>query len=169
MRSRRFIYTLFILMALPNLLFAQDQAKQVDWDALNKLITEGSNDTVTQNIRQSKVVLLDFWASWCGPCRQSFPWMNAMKAQYQKQGLSIIAINLDSEKDEAKAFLSEVKADFTIAFDQEGMSAEMLGVEAMPMSYLISSTGEVLHQMAGFNASKKARHEAHIRQSLGLE
>src|SRR3989338_7480795 len=61
-----------------------------------------------------QVVLLDFWASWCGPCRQSFPWMNEMQARYGKDGLTVVAINLDSEHDAAQDFLNEIPANFTV-------------------------------------------------------
>jgi cytochrome c biogenesis protein CcmG/thiol:disulfide interchange protein DsbE len=113
-----------------------------------------------------KVVLIDFWASWCGPCRQSFPWMNEMHTKYSDQGLEIVAINLDSETEEANAFLKEVPANFILGFDPEGVTAEKMHVEAMPMSYLIDRKSNIRHRMMGFNTSKKAEHEAHIQTLL---
>lgn len=113
-----------------------------------------------------EVLLIDFWASWCGPCRQSFPWMNAMQAKYSDKGLTIIAINLDSETHHAYAFLEEVPANFLLGFDPEGLSAEKMNVEAMPMSYLINRQGKIVHRMIGFNTEKKAEHEAQIQALL---
>lgn len=115
---------------------------------------------------QGKVILLDFWASWCGPCRQSFPWMNEMQAKYAGQGLAIIAINLDSESDVAREFLTEVPASFVLGFDPEGKSAEAMQVEAMPMSYLIDRHGQIRYRLMGFNSEKKSEHETHIQTLL---
>ena len=113
-----------------------------------------------------QVILVDFWASWCGPCRQSFPWMNAMQAKYAEQGLKIVAINLDSEVAAAREFLAEVPANFTLGFDPEGNSAEQMQVEAMPMSYLIDRDGQIRYRLMGFNTDKKVEHEAHIQHLL---
>jgi thiol-disulfide isomerase/thioredoxin len=115
---------------------------------------------------RGKVVLLDFWASWCGPCRQSFPWMNEIQKKYEDQGLVVIAVNLDQEKEAAADFLSDVPANFKIVYDPEGGSAEKMEVIGMPMSYLIDRQGNVIHRLIGFNSSKKKEHEDHILSLL---
>lgn len=167
MKPKKIYSILGILLLVPILSVAQDNTSSVDWHKLNNIVANESSTDHIPNL-QSKVILLDFWASWCGPCRQSFPWMNEMKDKYGNKGLQILAINLDSEQDDAKEFLSEVTANFGIRFDDDGASAELLGVEAMPMSYLLDRNGKVLHRMAGFNSDKQALHERHIRESLGL-
>lgn len=111
---------------------------------------------------RGKVVLLDFWASWCGPCRQSFPWMNDIQAKYTDQGLVIIAVNLDQEKQAADKFLAEVPATFKVVYDPDGGSAEQMEVMGMPMSYLIDRQGKLRYRLIGFNSRKKKEHEAHI-------
>jgi len=113
-----------------------------------------------------QVVLLDFWASWCGPCRQSFPWMNAMQTRYGKSGLKVVAINLDSEPELAAEFLQEIPAQFTVLFDQSGQSATQMGVEGMPMSYLFDRKGKLVHRMIGFSPAREAEHEARIKDLL---
>lgn len=115
---------------------------------------------------RGKVILLDFWASWCGPCRQSFPWMNDVQARYADEGLTVIAVNLDQNRADAQAFLSEVPASFQIAYDASGHSAEMMHVVGMPMSYLIDRQGRVRQSLIGFNQQNKAEHETQIRELL---
>jgi len=111
---------------------------------------------------RGKVVLLDFWASWCGPCRQSFPWMNEIQAKYDDKDLVVIAVNLDQEKQAAADFLADVPAKFQIVYDPDGGSAEQMKVMGMPMSYLIDRQGILRHRLIGFNSSKKKEHEDHI-------
>jgi cytochrome c biogenesis protein CcmG/thiol:disulfide interchange protein DsbE len=112
------------------------------------------------------LLYLDFWASWCGPCRQSFPWMNDMQATYGKQGLRILAINLDKNKSNAERFLREVPANFQIAWDPDGNSARAHQVKTMPTSLLIACKGGTVTRHSGFSASMKAALEADIKSGL---
>lgn len=113
-----------------------------------------------------KVVLLDFWASWCGPCRQSFPWMNEMQAKYEDQGFVVVAINVDQKQEAATKFLSEVPANFAIAYDPEGKTPEAYEVMGMPSAYLIDRNGRIHSQHIGFHNGNKESYEAAIRSLL---
>ncbi len=114
-----------------------------------------------------KVVIVDFWASWCVPCRRSFPWMNAMQARYGDRGLVVVGVNVDRERDAADQFLAEVPADFRIHFDSEGRLASEFGVEAMPSSYIIGRDGEVITRHLGFKVRKQDEYEAVLVDALG--
>ena len=129
------------------------------------LLPIGAESLDFKNYR-GKVVLLDFWASWCGPCRQSFPWMNEMQTKYADQGLVVIAVNLDQEKQVADKFLNDIPANFSIVYDPSGRSAEQMDVMGMPMSYLIDRQGHVRHRLIGFNSTNKTEHENHISALL---
>ena len=116
---------------------------------------------------QGKVVYLDFWASWCKPCRHSFPWMNAMQQKYAADGLVIVAVNLDEQTADAAKFLKEVPADFSIVYDPQGKLAEHYELIGMPTSFLISRDGAVIKKHQGFYDSSPADYEAEIRAALG--
>jgi thiol-disulfide isomerase/thioredoxin len=118
---------------------------------------------------QGMVVWLDFWASWCTPCRSSFPWMTEMQQKYGPLGLTVIAVNLDGDRTDADRFLARVPPGFEVRFDPEAHLAKRFDVHAMPSSYVIGRTGEVLARHVGFKPSKKAQYEASIRMALGLE
>jgi thiol-disulfide isomerase/thioredoxin len=118
---------------------------------------------------RSEVVWLDFWASWCVPCRHSFPWMNAMQQKYGPLGLIVVAVNLDSDRADADRFLASMPAGFKVQFDPEGQLAKRYEVEAMPSSYVLSRAGKVVARHLGFKESKEAQYEASIRTALGLE
>ena len=116
-----------------------------------------------------KVVLIDFWASWCGPCRKSFPWMNAMQSKYADDGLVIVAVNVDNDLAEANRFLSDFPAEFQIHFDDDKSLARQYEVIAMPSSFLIGRDGQVVEKHLGFKVLKQDEYEAAIRTALELE
>lgn len=117
---------------------------------------------------RGKTVYLDFWASWCGPCRQSFPWMNEMQARYRDKGLKVLGINVDKRASDAAKFLEKTPAQFDIAYDAAGSAPRAYGVKAMPSSVLIGPDGKVLAVHRGFTEAEAAEREARIRQALGV-
>jgi len=113
-----------------------------------------------------KVVIVDFWASWCVPCRRSFPWLNAMHRKYADQGLVIIGVNLDAEKSAAMTFLEEFPPEFSIYYDETKDLAREFDVIAMPSSYLIGRDGEIRKKHFGFKVKKQDEYEAAIVDAL---
>ena len=116
-----------------------------------------------------KVVLVDFWASWCVPCRRSFPWMNDMHREYADNGLVIIAVNLDRDTQDAAAFLARYPASFEITYDPAAELAKEYGIEVMPSSFIIGRDGALIEQHAGFKVKQQVDYEAVLRDALGLE
>jgi cytochrome c biogenesis protein CcmG/thiol:disulfide interchange protein DsbE len=113
---------------------------------------------------RGKVVLVDFWASWCAPCKRSFPWMSALHDSLAARGFELVAINLDKDRDAAERFLEQNPARFTVAFDPGGESAEAYHVAAMPSSFVIAPDGRIALTHAGFDPRKTAEVEAVIRR-----
>jgi len=103
-----------------------------------------------------RVKYVDFWASWCGPCVQSMPYMNDIQEQYRSQGLDVIAINVDENREDAEAFLKAHPANITIAQSTDGQCPGQFGVQAMPSSYLIDKHGKIRHIQLGFRPSETA-------------
>lgn len=118
------------------------------------------------NDLRGKVVYLDFWASWCVPCRASFKWLNEMHARYADQGLVILAVNVDEEPALAQAFLADHPATFTIAYDPAGSVAQSYALKGMPSSFVIDQHGGLNHTHVGFREKDKVHLEAHIAALL---
>ena len=115
---------------------------------------------------KGKVVYLDFWASWCSPCRQSFPFMNDLQSRYGKDGLVIIGVNVDENRKDADSFLQNMTADFKVVYDAGGTLAESYKIPGMPTTLLIDRQGKVRDTRIGFHASQKDNYEAAVRQLL---
>jgi len=116
--------------------------------------------------QHGKVVYLDFWASWCKPCRESFPWMNALLARYPADKFTVITINLDAESSAMQRFLDKVPANFDVYHDPSGRLAEQFKLEGMPTSYLIGADGKVVKRHLGFYTKDVERYQREIEGLL---
>jgi thiol-disulfide isomerase/thioredoxin len=116
---------------------------------------------------KAKVVLLDFWASWCEPCKQSFPVMEELHKRYAERGLVIIAINVDENRPDMEAFLKKNAATFAIVRDANQKLVEKTGIATMPSSFLVDHDGKVRFMHTGFRgAETKKKYEEEIETLL---
>ncbi|HEY7903301.1 MAG TPA: TlpA disulfide reductase family protein [Casimicrobiaceae bacterium] len=129
-------------------------------------LPDASAKAVSLAAFKGRVVYVDFWASWCGPCRKSFPWMNAMQQKYGAQGFTVIAVNVDKRRGDAERFLAQVPARFTTVFDASGATPTAYDVKAMPSSVLIDAAGNVTLVEEGFRDERRDALEASIRALL---
>jgi len=130
-----------------------------------ELPSDNASTLALQQLR-GQVVYLDFWASWCGPCRLSFPWMAEMHKRHAPQGLAVVAVNLDARMADAQAFLKSMPAPFRIAYDAKGQTPREYAIKAMPTSVLIGRDGRVRLVHGGFRPSETAALEAAIIEAL---
>ena len=114
-----------------------------------------------------KVVYLDFWASWCGPCRVSFPQLEALRSELGPRGFEILAVNLDEFEADALAFLEQVPVSYPVVRDAAGDSPASFGVLGMPTGFLIDRDGilRLIHQ--GYRKSDGAKLRQEIIHLLG--
>jgi len=126
----------------------------------------GAQGTVELSSTAGSVVYVDFWASWCGPCKQSFGWMNAMQDKYRAKGLKIIGVNVDGKTEDAKKFLVQTPAHFTVAFDAKGVTPQNYGVKGMPTSFLVGRDGKILFKHQGFKEADREQLEKQINAAL---
>jgi len=115
---------------------------------------------------KGKVVIVDFWASWCGPCKDSFPVMNELQKKYADKGLVIIAINVDEESSDMKDFLKANAATFTVVRDAKQKLVAVAGIQTMPSSFILDDTGKVRFTHTGFHGAET--HKAYEQQIESL-
>ena len=116
---------------------------------------------------KGKVLLVDFWASWCAPCKASFPALDALHEELHGEGLEVVAINVDEDAKSAQAFLSGRSPSMTVLFDPWGRSPEDFKVEGMPSSYLIDREGRIRFRHMGYTDKTKSDFRREISILLG--
>ncbi len=130
-----------------------------------------ANDTLAKFEAQvaslkGQVIYVDFWASWCVPCRKSFPWMNEIQHSYADKNFTVLSVNLDAEQSLAAEFLSEIPAQFPIIYDPKGKIARAFKLKGMPSSFIIDRTGKIVSSHVGFTDEKKAKYQQEIELLL---
>ena len=115
---------------------------------------------------KGKVVMLDFWASWCAPCRKSFPWLNQMHANKSAKGLVIIGVNVDENNADAQDFLQQNKADFKLIYDPNGEHASFYNIPGIPTTLIFDRNGKLVNQHSGFKNKNIAEYERLIDEVL---
>jgi thiol-disulfide isomerase/thioredoxin len=115
---------------------------------------------------KGNVVVLDFWASWCAPCRASFPFLDELQAKYQSQRLRVVGLTLEEDKDAIIEFLDAIPVRFTIARDPSGRAGEAFGVVAMPTTFLLDRDGRVAARFEGGDRRAHERLEAAVATLL---
>ncbi|MGD9546500.1 MAG: TlpA family protein disulfide reductase [Candidatus Krumholzibacteriia bacterium] len=116
-----------------------------------------------------KVVLMDFWASWCKPCRKSMPWLRSMQETFGGQGLVVVAVNLDKEPGKATAMMNQLGADVVQVTDPEGILAEAYKLEAIPSTFIFDRQGKLVSSHKGFDPGEAETRATELRDLVAGE
>jgi len=108
-----------------------------------------ADETVSLSQLKGKVVFLNFWATWCGPCRAEMPSMETLYALYKEKGLEILAVNCSENRQEVAAFMQEYGLSFSTLLDEDGKVRSIYGIQAIPTSYLIDRDGMIVARIVG--------------------
>lgn len=123
--------------------------------------------TTTLRSLRGKVVFLDFWASWCVPCRAEFPVLQRLSERYRERGLRVIGVSVDQEASNARGFVERARTHFLVLHDANRAVAERYAPPSMPTSYVIDREGILRHINRGFEPSDDAKFERQVRALLG--
>jgi thiol-disulfide isomerase/thioredoxin len=116
---------------------------------------------------KGKVVIVDFWASWCGPCKEEMPVLERLYKKYKSRGLVVVGVSVDQELGNVKGFLKQVPVSFSIVHDAEHKVAGRFKPPRMPSSYVVDRNGIVRYVHAGFRDEDAAKLEAEVSALLG--
>lgn len=113
---------------------------------------------------KGKVVYIDFWASWCGPCKKSFPWLMQLQSSYSPRDLAVIAVNVDHDRAKADAFLENNGSDLKVVYDPKGEVAAKYNIQGMPSAVLIGRDGRIHYTHTGFFDGETAKYEKQVSE-----
>ena len=119
------------------------------------------------NIRLSEqrgnIVMVNFWASWCGPCREELPKMEELYQEYQDMGFEILAVNVDDEESKAEVLLNDIEVTFPVLYDTAGNVSQLYDVNAMPTTVIIDRDGNQRLLHLGYRAGDEKKYEKAIK------
>jgi peroxiredoxin len=112
---------------------------------------------------RGQVVMINFWASWCGPCRQEMPLLQQLYGKYEPLGFTLLGVNVEPDSTQAQDWLKKVPVTFPILFDRDNKVSAQFGVEAMPSTVLIDREGNVRHIHRGYKAGDESTYADLVR------
>lgn len=154
----RFSYAVFI-GALASLSWATDNAPDFTLKS-----TRGDNIRLSE--RRGEVVLLNFWASWCGPCRQEMPLLDTLQQRYSKLGFSVVGVNVDKDSALANKLLQDIPVTFPVLLDNTGTVSASYNVSAMPTTVLIDRDGNMRYLHKGYKPGYEQDYEQQIKELI---
>ena len=123
-----------------------------------------------ENLRLSEyrgdVVMINFWATWCGPCRQEMPLLDELYDRYQRVGFNLLGVNIDDDSRRAMAMVNELGISFPVLFDEDKKVSKLYEVEAMPLTILLDREGTVRHVHHGYQPGYEQKYLNEIRSLL---
>ena len=151
------------LAIIPSLAFSAKLGETAPSFSLKSISGSGWVDLDSQ---PEKILYIDFWASWCGPCKLSFPSMIKLKELFKDDPFEIIAISVDADSKTAKKFLDSYKINFKVALDSDGAAAEKYALPGMPSSFLLDQDRKVIAKHKGFRKSDFTKIKEEIEEAL---
>ena len=122
-----------------------------------------AGDAVSLGKLKGQVVMVNFWASWCGPCRTEMPLLDQIYKKYNAAGFTMLGVNVDSDSTDAEKFLSQVPVSFPVVFDKENKVSKLYAVNAMPTTVFIDRHGNVRTLHRGYKAGDESTYLNQIR------
>ncbi len=120
-----------------------------------------------ENLRLSEfrgeVVMINFWASWCGPCRQEMPLLDELYTQYQPLGFTILGVNVEEDSSKAKQLLKDIPVSFPVLFDNDSTVSKLYDVVAMPSTVLVDRSGNVRYLHQGYKPGYEEHYQEQVR------
>lgn len=153
-----FIISLFSLLAVgpnssiggeKNVVSPLDADKQTNTKAPDFTLKDLHGSTVSLSSLKGKVVLLNFWASWCPPCKAEMPSMNKLYKEIRAKGFEIVAVSTDNSLSPIKEFLAKSRVDFKVLFDEKKAVSREYKVFSMPTTFLIDRNGFIVEKYYG--------------------
>lgn len=153
-------FCVFILALLAPLALAASSSGP----AANFTLKSAGGENIRLSEYRGQVVLLNFWASWCGPCRQEMPELDALHQKYEGLGFTVFGVNVEQDRKMADKVLRDIPVSFPILFDDQNEVSELYDVDAMPVTVLVDRSGDIRFMHRGYKPGYEIEYEAQIRE-----
>ena len=150
-------------LALASLLLSQALAVPAEGIAANFTLKSSTGENIRLSEYRGQVVLINFWASWCGPCRQEMPHLEAIHRKYAALGFTVFGVNVEADRKMADKVLRDNPVSFPILFDDENHVSQLYDVDAMPVTLLLDRSGEIRHLHRGYKPGYELEYEKQIK------
>ena len=152
-----------IIAGLGLLLCLSAQAVTDSGPAANFILKSNSGENIRLSEYRGQVVLINFWASWCGPCRQEMPELDAIHQRYQDLGFTVFGVNVEQDRALADKVLRDIPVTFPILFDDENLVSELYDIDAMPVTLLVDRNGDIRFMHRGYKPGYEEKYEQQVR------
>jgi peroxiredoxin len=153
----------FVLLLLGTLLLPGFTARAVDGAAPDFTLQSRSGETVSLSQLRGQVVMINFWATWCGPCREEMPHLEALHQRYDALGFKLLGVNVEENSSDAAEWLQETPVSFSILYDPENSVSELYDVVAMPSTVIVDRQGNIRFLHHGYQAGYENEYQTQIR------
>ncbi len=162
-----------ILIALSGMAFSlmlalSVQAEDLSGPAPEFALKAMDGKTVRLSDYKGQVVMINFWASWCGPCREEMPILEDMYNTYKKAGFVLLGVTIDERVSDAKNFLDKSPVSFPVLLDTKGKVADLYNNRAMPSSYFIDRKGNLAHLHKGYRPGEESNYKSVIKKLIAM-
>ena len=161
---RHLLFTLLTVIAMGLGAGTAPNAETLHGKAPDFTLRSNSGKNIKLSEYRGQVVLLNFWASWCGPCRQEMPLLNGIQKRYSKLGFTVLGVNVEEDSDQARAMLREIPVDFPILFDTTNKASKLYNVSAMPSTIMIDRDGNMRYLHKGYKPGDEAKYKKWIKK-----
>lgn len=129
-------------------------------------LVAASGETVQLSQQRGQVVMLNFWASWCGPCRVEMPLLDELYVRYNPVGFQLYGINVEADNSAAKQFIQSLGVSLPVLYDPDSTLSKLYDVSAMPTTVLIDKQGEIRYVNRGYKTGDEEKYRQQIRELI---
>jgi peroxiredoxin len=157
----RALFAIVLIMFCATAISAEMKGKAPDFTLKSM---HGQNLKLSE--QRGNVVLINFWASWCGPCRQEMPLLNDIYLRYRKMGFTLFGVNVEEDSSKAKKMVADLKVAFPILYDTTNAVSKLYNVEAMPTTIIVDRDGNMRFLHRGYKPGYEEDYEKQIRELM---
>jgi peroxiredoxin len=166
MKTTHYSYTVrwFSILFTSLLLFGTANSANIQGKAPNFTLKSNTGKNIKLSELRGQVILLNFWASWCGPCRQEMPLLEKLQQRYSALGFTVLGVNVEEDPSKAKSLLKDIPVSFPILFDTQNTVSKLYDVSAMPSTVMIDRDGNMRYLHKGYKPGDEAQYKKWVKQ-----